>query len=150
MENFDSKIFNEIREILEKNKDAQKGFATAAKNANAAALKNYFETKSKDRKGFNKKLLAAIRSGYPNREVEGTFTGTVHRAWMDVRSMFSADDDESMLREALRGDRAAIEEYDEVLNYKMLPIELRHLLSGQRESISTDVRNNSTLEDILS
>jgi uncharacterized protein (TIGR02284 family) len=148
MEKENEKIYTEIREILEKNRDAQKGFAKAAENAKDVALKEYFEKKSKDRKGFNEKLLTEIRAGYPQIKVEGSFAGTIHRAWMDVKALFAADDDESMLEEALRGDKAAIEEYNEVLDYKALPIGLRHLLNEQRETIRTDVRNNATLEDL--
>ncbi len=148
MENETEKIYGEIREILEKNRDAQKGFAKAAENASGNALREHFRKKSEDRKGFNEQLLAEVRTGYPNMDVEGSFTGNLHRAWMDVRALFSADDDESMLEESLRGDRAAIEEYDEVLEYRALPVGLHHLLSEQREKIRTDVRNNATLEDL--
>lgn len=148
MENNNGKIYDEIREILEKNRDAQKGFAKAAENAKDVALKQYFERKSSDRKGFNEKLLGEMRTGYPDMEVDGSFTGTVHRAWMDIKSLFSADEDESMLEESIRGDKAAIDEYDDVLEYKNLPEGLRHLLNGQREKIRTDVRNNATLEDL--
>lgn len=148
MENDKEKIYKEIREILKKNRDAQKGFAKAAENAEDIVLKKYFHKKSDDRKGFNEKLLTEIRAAYPNMEIEGSFTGTVHRAWMDVKALFSADDDESMLEEAVRGDKAAIEEYDDVLNYKNLPVGLSHLLNEQRERIRTDVRNNATLEDL--
>lgn len=148
MENDSEKIYKEIREILAKNKDAQKGFSSAAENTDNLRLQTYFRRKSYDREGFNDKLLEAIHAGYPNIKVEGSFTGTIHRVWMDMKTMFTADDDESLLNEAIRGDKAAVEEYDEVLNYKSLPIELRHLLNEQRESIIIDLRNNSTLEDI--
>ncbi len=141
-------IHQEIREILKKNRDAQKGFTKAAENANSVAVKEYFLKKSKDREKFNEKLLVEIRSGYPQVEVEGSFTGTVHRAWMDVKALFSAEDDETMLEEAIRGDKAAIEEYDDVLDYKALPVGLRYLLNEQREMIRTDVRQNAKLEDL--
>jgi len=148
MENNNEKIYKEIREILEKNRDAQKGFSKAAENAKDIALQEYFRTKANDRKSFNEKLLAEIRTGYPTMKVEGSFAGTIHRAWMDVKSLFSADNDESMLEEAIRGDKAAIDEYNDVLEYKSLPVELSHLLNEQREKIRMDVRNNSTLEDL--
>ncbi len=148
MEKETENIYGVIREILEKNRDAQKGFAKAAENASANALREHFRKKSGDRKDFNQQLLAEVRTGYPNMDVEGSFTGTLHRAWMDFRALFLADDDESMLEESLRGDRAAIEEYDDVLEYKALPVGLHHLLSEQREKILTDVRNIATLEDL--
>jgi uncharacterized protein (TIGR02284 family) len=38
----------------------------------------------------------------------GSVTGAAHRTWMEVKYWFSADDDESMLEEAIRGEKAAL------------------------------------------
>lgn len=143
------KIYDEIREILEKNRDAEKGFTKAAKNAKNPSLKTYFQNKSQNRADFNTRLLREIRATYSQFEVEGSFTGTIHRAWMDVKALFSADDDERMLEESIRGDKAALEEYNDVLDYKNLPVGLRHLLNEQRETIKSDISKNTRLEDLV-
>ncbi len=148
MEDNKQKIYEEIKEILEKNKDAEKGFSKAAENARDIRLKNYFLQRSKDRMMFNQKLFAEIRIGYPKMDIEGSFAGTIHRVWMDAKALFAMDDDESMLEEAIRGDNAAIKEYNEVLDYKELPVGIRHLLNEQRDTIQTGVRNNSKMEDL--
>ena len=148
METTNENIYEEIREILEKNKDAEKGFAKAAENAENPGLKAYFRKKSSERQGFNTRLISEIQTAYTDFDAEGSFTGTIHRAWMDVKSLFSADDDESMLEESIRGDKAAIEEYDDVLDYKALPAGLRFLLNEQREKIQMDVAKNKRLEDL--
>jgi uncharacterized protein (TIGR02284 family) len=148
MENNDENVYQEIREILEKNKDAQKGFSKAAENSEHPKLKAYFLKKSGDREKFNQKLISEIHTGYPKMDVDGSFAGSIHRVWMDVKLLLSSDNDEAILEEAIRGDKAAIAEYDEVLDYKTLPVGIRHLLSEQRVMIQTDVRNNSTLEDL--
>lgn len=148
MEKSKQEIYEEIEEILEKNRDAEKGFAKAADNAKSAVLKTYFKRKSNDRRDFNSKLIAEIRTAYTDFDVDGTFTGTVHRAWMDVKALFSSDNDESMLEESIRGDKAAIDEYDDVLEYSNLPVGLRTILNEQRVKIQMDVSNNKTLEDL--
>lgn len=148
METRNKEIYDEIREILEKNKDAEKGFAKAAENAEHMGLKTYFKKKSLERSSFNKRLLAEIQTSYTDFDPSGSFTGTIHRAWMDVKSLFSADDDESMLEESIRGDRAAIEEYNDVIDYKNLPVGLRHLLNEQRQTIQMDIAKNKSLEDL--
>lgn len=148
MEKDKEKMYDELREILKKNRDAEKGFAKGAENAEGAPLKKYFRKKAEDRKAYNERLLQEMRTGFPKMEVEGSFQGTVHRVWMDVKALFSGDDDESMLEEAVRGDKAAIEEYEEVIKYLGLPSGLKHLLREQLEEIRMDVRNNSTLEDL--
>lgn len=148
METTNEKIFKEIKKILEKNRDAEKGFAKAAEKAEGTALKSYFTKKSNDRRAFNAKLVGEIQTAYSNFDANGSFAGNIHRAWMDVKALFSMDNDEAMLEEAIRGDKAAIDEYDDVLNYTHLPAGLRFLLSEQRQKIQMDVDNNSTLEDL--
>ncbi|MGY8914582.1 MAG: ferritin-like domain-containing protein [Flavobacteriales bacterium] len=150
METSKKEIYSEIREILKKNRDAEKGFSKAAENAEDAALKAYFRKKSSERQEFNAKLLSEIQTAYTEFDATGSFTGTIHRTWMDVKSLFSADDDESMLEESIRGDKAAVDEYDDVLNYKNLPAGLRFLLNEQREKILMDIAKNKRLEDLSS
>jgi hypothetical protein len=68
---------------------------------------------------------------------------------MDFKSMFAADDDEAMLEESIRGDKAAVDEYDDVLEEDSLPLGLRNLLLNQRTRIKTDLERNKSLEDLL-
>lgn len=139
-------IFDEIEEILEKNEDARKGYQKASENARNNALGSYFSKKSRDRTEFNSKLRSEISSVYMDFNSEGSFMGSVHRAWMDVKSMFSANDDESMLEESIRGDKAAIEEYNDVIKYENLPMSLKNLLMVQRDEIMKDIAIHNSME----
>lgn len=148
MNNKQSKIVNQLEEILEKNRDAQKGYKKAAENAKDSRLKSYFEKKSMDRNGFNMSLKNELVANYDEIDDAGSFTGTIHRAWMDVKSLFSADDDEAMLEEAIKGDKAAVEEYDEVLEDSNLPQALIQLLREQKNAIRADLSKIKSLEDL--
>lgn len=141
-----NEIFDEIEEILEKNEDARKGYKKASENTNNSALSSYFSKKAQDRKKFNTKLKGELKTVYADFDADGSFTGSIHRAWMDVKSLFSADDDESMLEESIRGDKAAIEEYDDVIEYKNLPAGLRNLLVSQRNNIQNDINMHDSME----
>lgn len=148
MENKNEKIYDEIKEILEKNEDAYKGFKKASENADSTKLRSYFQKKSNERAEFNSELRKAIAASYSDFDENGSFTGTIHRAWMDIKSLFSADDDESMLEESIRGDKAAIEEYNDVIEYENIPANIRTLLISQREKISKDIAKNNSLESM--
>lgn len=148
METTNEKVYKEIREILEKNRDAEKGYAKAADKAESTVLKSYFTKKSNDRREFNAKLVRELQTAYTDFDPNGSFAGNIHRAWMDVKALFSMDNDEAMLEEAIRGDKAAIDEYDDVLDKFNLPTGLRYLLSEQREKIQMEVDQNKTLEDL--
>lgn len=141
-------LLDELEEILEKNIDAVKGYTKAAEKAESPSLKSYFETKSRERQEFNRDLKAEIKAAYSDFDEDGSFTGSIHRTWMDLKSIFSANDDESMLEESVRGDKAAVEEYDDVLEEESLAVGLRNLLLNQRAKIKTDLERNKTLEDI--
>ena len=74
--------------------------------------------------------------------------GKAHRAWMDVKALFSLDSAEAMLEEAIRGEKSAIEEYEEVLEDTSLPSTTAAILRSQKEAIQNGLSNIKMLEDI--
>jgi uncharacterized protein (TIGR02284 family) len=141
-------IFDEIKEILEKNEDARKGYEKAADNADSRDLGTYFREKASKRKNFNSKLRSEIKGVYPDFDEDGSVGGSMHRAWMDVKDWFSADSDESMLEESIKGDKASVEEYNDVIEYDNLSPGLRNLLVSQRDEIQRDISKNDSLESL--
>ncbi|MGB5942304.1 MAG: PA2169 family four-helix-bundle protein [Leeuwenhoekiella sp.] len=148
METTSKEISSEIKDILEKNEDASRGYKKASENAKSLELKAYFKDKSANRTRYNREIQQAAATHFPELKENASFSGTVHRAWMDVKALFSADDDESMLEESIRGDKAAIKEYNDVINVTTLPVSLRDILIKQRESIQMDLSKNKRLEDL--
>jgi hypothetical protein len=67
---------------------------------------------------------------------------------MDVKSLFSKDNEESMLEEAIRGEKASIEEYNEVLNETSLPTSTKSILTIQKNTIINGLSNIKSLEDL--
>ncbi|MGB7395876.1 MAG: PA2169 family four-helix-bundle protein [Pricia sp.] len=147
METTNRKLVDQLEEILEKNRDAQKGYAKAADKADSPQLQNYFRRKSTDRMQFNEKLKRELVATYDEIDDDGSFSGTIHRAWMDIKSLFG-DTDESMLEEAIRGDKAAVEEYEEVLEEKALPAKVAAIIRDQHMKIRTDLNEIKSLEDL--
>ncbi|CAG2534051.1 conserved hypothetical protein [Maribacter dokdonensis] len=150
METKNRTLVNQLEEILEKNRDAQKGYAKAAENAKNQNLKAYFQNKSGERGTFNQILNKELVASYDEIDNDGSFTGSLHRAWMDVKSFFTGDNDESMLEEAIRGDKAAVEEYEEVLNDKLLPSNVALVIREQLVKIRTDLNKVKSMEDLVS
>jgi uncharacterized protein (TIGR02284 family) len=54
---------------------------------------------------------------------------------MDVKALFAADNDEAMLEEAIRGEKAALEEYQDALKEQDLPRSVFTLLTSQMAQI---------------
>jgi len=141
-------IESRLKDVVEKNEDSVKGFEKAADHAKELGTKNYFENKAEERKRFIKQLrnaTPALEIG--NTKIEGSAKGAVHRSWMDVKALFSSDNDESMLEEAVRGDKAAIQEYNEVMTHKMVPHRLKEILKEQKKEIQNDLETSKILEN---
>lgn len=141
-------IENKIKEIIEKNEDAVKGFQKAAENTEDSGVKNYFEQRAEKRKLFLKTLhnaTPALETG--DNEIDGSTKGSAHRTWMDVKAFFSGDNDEAMLEEAVRGDKAALSEYNEILGESLVPQRVKEIIREQRDEIQNDLETSKILEN---
>ena len=66
---------------------------------------------------------------------------------MDVKAFFAEDNDEAMLEEAVRGDKAAINDYDNAFAETMMPHRLKEIIRAQREQLQNDLETTEVLED---
>lgn len=148
MSTYTDKVSSQLNGILEKNYDAEKGFKKAAENAKSTNLKRYFERKSKERYQFGHDMKNEIRRFGETPEKSGSTTGAAHRAWMDIKALFSADNDESMLEAAITGEKAAAAEYKEVLKEASLPASTVTLLRNQLNTIENELSTIKKLEDL--
>ncbi|WP_405413896.1 PA2169 family four-helix-bundle protein [Maribacter sp. Asnod1-A12] len=142
------KIEDHLKDLISKNEDAIKGFEKASENSKDVGIKSYFEKKIIDRMQFLKELRASV----PELElgsvhIEGSAAGTLHRTWMDVKAFFAEDNDEAMLEEAIRGDKAAINDYDNALADVMMPHRLKEIIRVQKEQLQNDLETTEVLED---
>lgn len=141
-------VGEKLNEILEKNYDAESGYKKAANNAKNEALKNYFKTKAQERGNFKSELKSEVTVYGQKFETSGSIAGNAHRTWMDVKALFSSDNDESMLEEAIRGEKASVNEYKEVLKEPSLPATTKMLLAKQKAQIEKSLSTIKTLEDL--
>lgn len=141
-------LVDQLEEILEKNRDAEKGYRKAAENTESRGLQSYFQDKAREREQFNDSLKREMVMSYDKIDDDSSFTGSIHRTWMDIKAFFSANNDESMLEEAIRGDKAAVEEYEEVLADESLPSSIASLIRNQQTKIRTDLNKIKSMEDL--
>ncbi|MBU3028372.1 ferritin-like domain-containing protein [Zobellia galactanivorans] len=149
MSTYSEEIQTKLNNILEKTYDAEKGFKKAAEHAKSTDLKTFFKRKADERYSFGHDLKTEIVRYGQDFEKGGSTAGAMHRSWMDVKAWFSADNDEAMLEEAITGEKAAIDEYKEVLKEVSLPTSTTTLLTQQMNKISTDLNNIKRVEDAL-
>ncbi|WP_179319551.1 ferritin-like domain-containing protein [Winogradskyella helgolandensis] len=148
MATYTEQVGNKLNGLLEKNYDAEKGYAKAAENTEHAGLRTFFNRKSQERRTFGHDLKSEIRAFGEDVDKGGSLTGAAHRTWMDVKALFSADNEESMLEEAIRGEKASVDEYDEVLQEASLPSSTKSILLSQKNIIETDLFKVKSLENL--
>lgn len=142
------KIEDRLKDLVNKNEDAIKGFEKASKNSEQVGIKTYFENKVIERMQFLREIRAAVPDlDLGSVAIDGSTAGAVHRTWMDVKAFFAGDNDEAMLEEAVRGDKSAIEDYDKALTETMMPPRLKEIIRAQREKLHNDLETTEILED---
>ncbi|WP_299063813.1 PA2169 family four-helix-bundle protein [uncultured Polaribacter sp.] len=136
---YTEKISNKLNELLEKNYDAEKGYLNSAENVESSNLKIFFKNRASERSQFAKELRTEILSYGQIPEDDGSFKGAMHRNWMSLKSLFSTNDEEAILEEALRGEKASLEEYKEILKEDAFAPSTRKMLEQQQQKIQAAI-----------
>lgn len=143
---YTKEVANKLNELLEKNYDAEKGYKFAAENVKNTRLKSFFEERAKERYDFGHELKSEISNFGEKPEKGSSVKGDIHRSWMNLKATFSSDKEEAILEEAIRGEKAAVEEYNEVLDDENIPPSTKNLLLKQRNAITAALNKVKTLE----
>ncbi|MES2457970.1 MAG: PA2169 family four-helix-bundle protein [Bacteroidota bacterium] len=98
-------VLNDLTEI---NNDRVAGFEKALADINDENidLKALFQEYSAQSRKFSQELTALVAGHGEEVETGNSVAGTLHRAWIDVKSLFGGSDRASILSEAERGEDA--------------------------------------------
>ena len=140
-------IIAHLDTLIETCKDGQQGFTCAAEDVQNSAFETLFSTYARQRGRFIKELEAEIRhlGGY-GEKAEGSFTGALHRGWINLKAALSSREDLAILEECERGDRSAVESFQEVLANGDLGT-VRPVLERQLAKISAAHQKVTALRD---
>ncbi|SDR73540.1 conserved hypothetical protein [Gillisia sp. Hel1_33_143] len=139
-------VANKLNSLLEKNYDSEKGYQMAAENVKNPQLKEFFNQRAKERYDFGHELKSEIKSFGQEPDKGTSLKGDIHRGWMDIKTSLSSDNEEAVLEEAIRGEKAAVEEYNEVLKSEEIPSSTGNVLMKQRNSITDALNKVKSLE----
>ncbi|WP_435412978.1 ferritin-like domain-containing protein [Psychroserpens mesophilus] len=147
---FSESTEKKLNELLEKSYDAEQGFKKAAENIESNSLQKFFMSKAEERLQFRNELRQEIvANGCDITEQNGSISGFLHRAWMDTKALFSSENEETMLEEVRNGEKAALNDYNEVLEDQLLPPTTTSILKKQRDAIQRSYDKANYLEKAL-
>lgn len=126
-----------INDLIEINNDRVAGFEKVIadiKDENID-LKAIFQSYAEQSR-TNGQQLAALVGSVDEVETGNSVSGTLHRAWIDVKSLFGGSDRESILSEAERGEDAIKKAYRDALSGGQLPASAVDVVSQQAQEIN--------------
>ena len=142
------KLVDNLQELLEKNYDAQKGFKKAMEDAKNPRLTTFLQHQAAQRSRFTNELTQEIKNLNEEPKESGSFTGDLHRTWIDIKSALSGNEDEAVLEECIRGEKASWEEYSNKLKSENFPPNISNVIQKQASEIHNTLNRVKTLEDL--
>ena len=142
------KIVECLNDLLTKAYDAEEGFKHAAERAESHPdLVRFFKKQSDMRLSFGHdiKQKIGLYGGEPDKG--SSVAAKAHQVWMTVKDALTPDHDgEEILEECIRGEKAALDDYDDKLKCDELPMDVRTLLTSQRAIIASSLAANTAKE----
>ncbi len=137
---YEQDLIHSLNDLIEKNYDAKKGFENASENIFDQNLKEFFASCARQRfqfiQGLNREIIRL--GGYP----EGLrLNEEVHMTWMDIRSALANYNENKVLKECIRGEMAALDEYREIAETRSLPLTTRNLIEIQMAAIQERINS---------
>jgi len=126
-----------LNELVKTLKDGQKGYADAMTDVEDASLKDTFKHLAVQRAGYITEIEDQMfkLDLHPATEEDSSVTGTIHRAWIDLKSALTSKNNHAVLVECERGEDYARKTYETTLKAQDLPSALKTVLEKQSQGI---------------
>ena len=136
-----------LNSVIETLKDGQEGFRQASEAVKDSQLKSYFSELSLQRSKFAGELQShIIQMGDSEPETTSSTAGALHRAWINMKSAITSQDDHAILSECERGEDSAVAEYKKAMEAE-LPSPARDIISRQYTDVKAAHDRVKTLRD---
>jgi uncharacterized protein (TIGR02284 family) len=147
---YSEKISNQLNELLIKNYDAEKGYRNAIDNVDSDRLKMFFKRRASERGEFAKEIKSEIVRYGETPKDSGSFKGTMHRNWTDLKTTFSSNDEAAVLKEAIKGEKASLEVYNDLIKETNLPPTIDSMLIKHKNAIQSAINTEMMKEELVS
>ena len=116
-----TKVISTLNSLIETLKDGEEGFRTAAEGLTDPQAKAVFQQYSRERAQMAQELQAEVRTLGGDPEQAGSMSGSVHRGWINIKSVVTGENDASIIAEAERGEDIAKNAYAEAIKTALPP-----------------------------
>jgi uncharacterized protein (TIGR02284 family) len=127
-------VISTLNGLIETCKDGQEGFKQAAEGILNSQLKARFYEYSQQRSQFTGELQTLVRELGGDPDNSGSVAGSLHRSWIDIKSIVTGQDEGAILNEAERGEDYAKSAYQKALEQN-LPANVYSVINNQYGAI---------------
>jgi len=125
-----------LNNLIDIAEDGKEGYENAAKNVKDPAMKSSFLLFSQERSVYASQLREVVHQLNGEAEEEGGDSkGTLHRVWIDLKSIFTSGDTDAISNACITGEEAAIKEYKLVIDDVEIPESCKPLLKAQLRGV---------------
>ena len=135
-----------LHHLIERCKDGAKGYKTASEDIEDKDLKDLFLKYSVQRDSMITELQDILARRGALDDESSSIEGTVHRAWIDIKSALTSRDRVRVLEECERGEDYAVKAYQEALD-KDLPGEVKAIIQQQYDDVKSAHDHIRSLRD---
>jgi uncharacterized protein (TIGR02284 family) len=134
-----SQLRSALQNVIDTCNDGVKGYEKAAEEIEDKSIKTLFLRLSQQRKGFIEELKnEALKLGI-ELEDSGTAMGFFHRTWLATKSALSSDSKEKIIKDAMDGEKRAVETYSNVYANQEVPKYIEDILKEQEHLIKVAI-----------
>jgi uncharacterized protein (TIGR02284 family) len=126
-----------LNNLIETSRDGEEGFRACAEGVKSPDLKRFFEEKARRCAEGAAQLQGKVIELGGNPERSSSISGTMHRAWVNIKSTITGMDDKAILAECERGEDVARRAYEDALNQD-LPPDVRMLIDRQYREVKAN------------
>jgi len=127
-------VISTINGLIQTCKDGQEGFQESAEAVQNSQLKSVFYELGQQRAQFTGELQGLVRELGGDPENSGSFSGAIHRGWINLKSVVTGQDDGAILNEAERGEDVAKSAYKSALEQN-LPANVASVVQNQYSAV---------------
>lgn len=129
----DREVIGVLNDLIETCKDGEYGFAKCAERVNTASLKELLMKRSVGCRSAARELQSLVVHHGGEPAERGSVLAALHRGWVSMVDVLSANADHAVLAECERGEDAALARYRRALAADGLPLAVREVIERQCE-----------------
>ena len=120
--------------LIQTCKDGENGFNEAAQGVSSADMKDLFMRYSQQRSQFAGELQDEVSKIGGDPATSGSIAASLHRGWIDIKSVVTGQDEGAILSECERGEDSAVNAYQNALK-EALPSNANSVIERQYAQI---------------